>query len=74
MQKRILAVDDSVSVRRMVSFTLIREGYEVVEAANGEDAIKRLDYDKIDIVITLMKLTLSRALGALFYKMKWVAC
>jgi two-component system, chemotaxis family, chemotaxis protein CheY len=52
MHKRILAVDDSVSVRRMVSFTLIREGYDVVEAANGEDAIKRLDSDKIDMVIT----------------------
>jgi len=52
MNKKILAVDDSVTMRRMISFTLIKEGYDMVEAANGEDAIKKLYSETIDLLIT----------------------
>jgi two-component system, chemotaxis family, chemotaxis protein CheY len=65
MHKKILTVDDSVSVRRMVSFTLIREGYDVVEAGNGEDAIKKLDSDKIDLVITDLNMPIMNGLELL---------
>ena len=37
MTKRILAVDDSPSIRKMVGFTLRSAGYEVVEAEDGQD-------------------------------------
>ena len=37
----ILAVDDSASMRQMVSFTLKNAGYDVVEAHDGEDALER---------------------------------
>jgi two-component system chemotaxis response regulator CheY len=40
--KTIMTVDDSASVRQMVSFTLRTAGYEVVEAIDGEDAMARL--------------------------------
>ena len=33
--KRILTVDDSASIRQMVSFTLRNAGYEVVEAEDN---------------------------------------
>mgnify|MGYP000101846717 CR=1 FL=1 len=33
----ILAVDDSPSMRKMVSFTLTGAGYQVVEAVDGQD-------------------------------------
>ena len=41
MTKTILAVDDSASIRQMVSFTLRGAGYEVVEAVDGEDALDK---------------------------------
>ena len=40
--KRIMTVDDSASVRLMVSFTLKGAGYDVVEAVDGVDALKKL--------------------------------
>jgi two-component system chemotaxis response regulator CheY len=42
MPKTILTVDDSASVRQMVSFTLKTAGYDVLEAADGEEALARL--------------------------------
>src|ERR1043165_2985394 len=51
MPKRIMTVDDSASVRQMVSFTLRSAGYEVVEATDGEDALARLQ-GAIHLVLT----------------------
>ncbi len=47
-----MTVDDSASVRQMVSFTLQSLGYEIVEAINGIDALKKLGKGHIDMVIT----------------------
>jgi two-component system chemotaxis response regulator CheY len=38
-----MTIDDSVSMRQMVAFTLQRAGYEVVQAGDGEDALAKLD-------------------------------
>ncbi len=50
--KRIMTVDDSASVRQMVSFTLKDAGYEVVEACDGNDAIAKLNGASVNMVIT----------------------
>jgi two-component system chemotaxis response regulator CheY len=50
--KKILAVDDSSSVRQMVSFTLKGAGYEVVDAVDGKDGLDKAGRDKFDMVIT----------------------
>ncbi|MFP4070879.1 MAG: response regulator [Desulfovibrionales bacterium] len=42
MSKTILTVDDSASVRQMVSFTLKNAGYDVIEAKDGADACSKL--------------------------------
>ena len=48
----ILAVDDSASMRQMVSFTLKNAGYDVVEAVDGEDAFAKARARDFDLVLT----------------------
>lgn len=52
MEKVILTADDSASVRQMVSFTLKQHGYDVIEAADGNDALRKLESRKVDMIIT----------------------
>ena len=42
MSATILTVDDSKSIRQMVSFTLQQAGYQVLEAEDGQDALTKL--------------------------------
>jgi len=48
----ILAVDDSPSMRKMVSFTLTGAGYQVVEAVDGVDAFEKAQSQSFDLVLT----------------------
>jgi two-component system, chemotaxis family, chemotaxis protein CheY len=50
--KKVLIVDDSVSMRQMVSFTLREGGFEVIEAEHGQDALDKLQGASVDLVIT----------------------
>jgi two-component system chemotaxis response regulator CheY len=52
MGKVIMTVDDSASVRQMVSFTLKAAGYEVLTAADGRDALGKLNGQAVHMVIT----------------------
>ncbi|GMR08592.1 MAG: response regulator [Gammaproteobacteria bacterium] len=67
----ILAVDDSASMRQMVSFTLKDAGYEVTEAADGEEALKIAQGGSFNLVLTdinmpkMNGIELTRALRAL---------
>jgi len=52
MAKLIMTADDSASVRQMVSFTLKQNGYDVVEAVDGQDALTKLSGKKVDMLLT----------------------
>lgn len=52
MSKKILIVDDSESIREIVSFSLENAGHDVIKAIDGQDALKFLNGDKIDLIIT----------------------
>nr|MBI3614078.1 response regulator [Nitrospirota bacterium] len=53
MGKQILIVDDSATMRQMVSFTLASAGFEVVEAGDGKEAVGKLNAGaKPNLVIT----------------------
>lgn len=52
MGKTILIVDDSATIRQVVGMTLKGAGYEVMEASDGKDALKKLDGKKINLIIS----------------------
>jgi two-component system chemotaxis response regulator CheY len=49
---KILAVDDSASMRQMVSFTLKGAGHQVTEASDGVEALKIAQGQEMDLVLS----------------------
>ena len=49
---RALVVDDSASMRQLVSFTLQQAGHEVIEGANGQEALAKLNGSQVGLVVT----------------------
>lgn len=47
----ILTVDDTASMRQMISFTLNSVGHEVIQACDGKEALQLLQGKKVDLVI-----------------------
>lgn len=47
----ILAVDDSISMRQMVTFTLESAGFNVVEAVDGQDALDKANQFDFNLVL-----------------------
>lgn len=51
MNKKILIVDDSSTMRQLVGYILESQGYEVVLTATGSDALEKLKNEKFDAAI-----------------------
>lgn len=54
----ILVVDDSTSMRQMVSTIVMSAGHEVIGAANGQDGLNKAVGGKFDLVITDLNMPL----------------
>ena len=52
MTKTIMIVDDSASNRTVVGIALRGEGYTVIEAKDGQDAINKLTGQKVNLIIS----------------------
>ncbi len=50
--KRIVIVDDFTGIRKIVRETLVKKGYEVLEASSGDEALKYFNGTQIDLLIT----------------------
>lgn len=51
MAYKILAVDDEKHIVRLVQINLQKEGYDVVTASNGREALEQVEREKPDLVI-----------------------
>jgi len=52
MTKTALVVDDSVSIRQMVTFTLQSAGFTTIEGSNGVEALAATTNKSVDLVVT----------------------
>lgn len=52
MPKKVLAVDDSATMRQLVKMTLTRSGYDVLEAEDGAKALQKATADIFDLVLS----------------------
>jgi len=63
MKKRILAVDDSPSVRQMVKLSLAGAGYDIVEAGDGAEGLSKARASALDMVVTDLNMPVMNGLG-----------
>ncbi len=67
MAARILIADDELNIRKVLSATLRREGYEVLTAKDGAEAIELLGSGKIQVVVTDLKMPRGDGIEVLQY-------
>lgn len=57
MKEKILVLEDEIGIRSFVSINLKREGYEIIEAGTGQEAINKIDSEE-GITIALLDVML----------------
>ncbi len=52
MSKAVMVVDDSDSIRKFLAYALRAQGFLVVAARDGMDALEKLSHSRVDLIIT----------------------
>lgn len=52
----VLVVEDNVDAREIFSFTLSTQGYRVLEAGDGVEALVKLEDEPVDIILTDLRM------------------
>ena len=65
--KKILVVDDERPISDIIKFNLTKEGYEVVTAFDGREALEQFEAEKPDLVILDLMLPELDGLEAVSY-------
>ncbi|MDI6807464.1 MAG: response regulator [Candidatus Eisenbacteria bacterium] len=55
-KKRVLVVDDEVQICNIVQKVLSREGYHIVTALSGDEALKQLEKTAVDLILVDLKM------------------
>jgi len=74
MSRTIMTVDDSASVRQMVSFTLRNAGYAVIEASDGREAVAKVKGTPVNMVITDLNMPHLDGIGLIRALRAYPAC
>ena len=62
MDNKILVAEDEEKIRRLVSSYLVREGFKVVEAADGQQAVEKFE-DNEDVVLVMLDVMMPKKDG-----------
>jgi two-component system chemotaxis response regulator CheY len=52
MSRKALVVDDSLSMRQMLAYTLQQAGFDVLQGANGKEGLTQLQNGRVDLIVT----------------------
>ena len=51
VKESVLVIEDEDDIRELVSYSLLKEGYQVVSVASGEEALQYLQRNSVDLVL-----------------------
>jgi two-component system chemotaxis response regulator CheY len=63
MPKTALVVDDSATIRQMVSCTLEESGFHVLQGSNGEEGLAHLDGRRVELIVTDLNMPVMDGFG-----------
>lgn len=61
--KKILVIDDDLSIRRLVGLHLKNAGYEVIFASDGDDGFQKCIKEEPDLILLYLHLLKKKKLG-----------